>query len=92
MRCRFCDTEIADKALICYRCGRATTDARVAPPPARRSNATLITVALFGMLAGGAVFLPSIAAGAALWTGWGGLGAAAVATAAWWLRARRGRR
>ena len=32
MRCRFCDTEIAEKALICYRCGRATTDPKVAPP------------------------------------------------------------
>lgn len=36
MRCRFCDTEIADKALICYRCGKPTVDARVAPPPPAR--------------------------------------------------------
>ena len=92
MRCRFCDTEIADKALICYRCGRATTDARVAPPPARRSNATLATTALLGVLAGGAAFLPSIADGAELWAGWGGLAAAAVATAGGWLRGRPGRR
>lgn len=26
MICRHCGTEIADKALICYRCGAATTD------------------------------------------------------------------
>ena len=26
MQCRHCGTEIADKALICYRCGAATTD------------------------------------------------------------------
>lgn len=26
MNCRSCGTEIADKALICYRCGAATTD------------------------------------------------------------------
>jgi hypothetical protein len=32
MRCRNCKTEIADNALICYRCGRATTDPRVKPP------------------------------------------------------------
>jgi len=32
MICRQCGTEIADKALICYRCGRATTDPRIAPP------------------------------------------------------------
>lgn len=92
MRCRFCDTEIADKALICYRCGRATTDARVTPPPVRRSNTTLAAAALLGVLAGGAVFLPSIADGAELWAGEGGVGAAAVATAVWWLRGRRGRR
>lgn len=32
MKCRQCGTEIADKALICYRCGHATTDPRVKPP------------------------------------------------------------
>jgi hypothetical protein len=32
MQCRYCSTEIADNALICYRCGRATTDPRVKPP------------------------------------------------------------
>jgi hypothetical protein len=32
MKCRNCGTEIADNALICYRCGRATTDPRVKPP------------------------------------------------------------
>jgi hypothetical protein len=26
MNCRSCGTEIADKALICFRCGAATTD------------------------------------------------------------------
>ena len=32
MKCRNCGTEIADKALICYRCGEATTEPRVKPP------------------------------------------------------------
>ena len=32
MICRNCGTEIADNALICYRCGRATTDPKVKPP------------------------------------------------------------
>jgi len=32
MQCRYCSTEIADNALICYRCGKATTDPRVKPP------------------------------------------------------------
>jgi len=32
MICAHCGTEIADKALICYRCGHATTEPRVKPP------------------------------------------------------------
>ena len=36
MLCRRCGTEIADKALICYRCGAATSEPRVPPPAARR--------------------------------------------------------
>src|SRR5207245_10308436 len=34
VRCRNCGTEIADKALICYRCGAATTDPVHKPAPA----------------------------------------------------------
>ena len=33
MLCRSCGTEIADKALICFRCGTATSEPRVQPPP-----------------------------------------------------------
>jgi uncharacterized membrane protein len=33
MICRNCGTEIADKALICYRCGTATTEAKYKPAP-----------------------------------------------------------
>lgn len=36
MKCRACSTEIADNALICYRCGTATSEPRITPPPARR--------------------------------------------------------
>jgi hypothetical protein len=32
MICRHCGTEIADKALICFRCGQATAEPRVKPP------------------------------------------------------------
>lgn len=35
MKCRNCGTEIADKALICYRCGTATTEAKYQPVPLR---------------------------------------------------------
>jgi len=33
MQCRNCGTEIADKAIICYRCGQATTDPVRKPAP-----------------------------------------------------------
>jgi hypothetical protein len=33
MVCRNCGAEIAEKALICYRCGTATTEARRQPAP-----------------------------------------------------------
>ena len=36
MRCTQCGTEIADKALICFRCGKATTDPVFKPPAASR--------------------------------------------------------
>ena len=48
MQCRRCGTEIADKALICYRCGAATTDPVYKPPPLarRRSRGTLVASVL----------------------------------------------
>ena len=32
MTCKHCGTEIAEKALICFKCGQATTAPRVKPP------------------------------------------------------------
>jgi uncharacterized membrane protein YvbJ len=53
MICRNCGTEIADKALICYRCGAATAEPRVKPPTGgsifqkrRRSKLPWLLVAL----------------------------------------------
>lgn len=31
MKCRQCGIEIAEKALICYKCGTATTEAKYQP-------------------------------------------------------------
>jgi hypothetical protein len=40
--CKYCGTEIAGNALLCYRCGHATEDAGAtavrAPRPVRRTN------------------------------------------------------
>jgi hypothetical protein len=38
MHCRSCGTEIADKAIICYRCGAGTTDPVRKPVPVRPSG------------------------------------------------------
>jgi hypothetical protein len=45
MQCRQCGTEIADRALVCYRCGTATTEPVFAPPAQVRggSRAALVT-------------------------------------------------
>ena len=55
--CKYCQTEIADKALICYRCGRSTTEPRIAPPSMgslfehkRRSRTPLIVAAVILVL------------------------------------------
>jgi hypothetical protein len=44
MKCRSCGTEIAANALICYKCGTATTEPKIQPPAARprRSSRGLI--------------------------------------------------
>ena len=37
MKCRSCGAEIAANALICYKCGAATTESKI-KPPSRRSG------------------------------------------------------
>jgi hypothetical protein len=58
MICRHCGTEIADKALICYRCGNATTDPRIKPPVEgslferpRRSRLPVVAIVIIIILA-----------------------------------------
>lgn len=58
MTCKHCGTEIADKALICYRCGNATTEPRIKPPSdgplfehPRRSRTPLVAVVILIVLA-----------------------------------------
>ena len=56
MQCRNCGAQIADKALICYRCGTATTEAKYQPARLSRSSsraglvATVIALALIVVL------------------------------------------
>jgi hypothetical protein len=54
MKCRSCGAEIAEKALICYRCGTATTEAKYQPAAIRsrgRSARLLWVVIVIAALA-----------------------------------------
>jgi len=59
MTCRQCGTEIAEKAIICYKCGAATTDPVFQPAGAKpRSRAPfVVTFVALLLLAGVAVVL-----------------------------------
>ena len=58
MKCKHCQTEIADNALICYRCGKSTTEPRIKPPSSgslfeqrRRSRMPIVIAAILIILA-----------------------------------------
>src|SRR4051812_12469958 len=51
MQCRKCGAAIAAKALICYRCGTATTEARYQPAALPRSSSRSGTIATIVALA-----------------------------------------
>jgi uncharacterized membrane protein YvbJ len=51
MICRNCGTEIADKALVCYRCGTATTEAKYKPvQPQKAASRTVLLVVLVAVI------------------------------------------
>jgi hypothetical protein len=52
MQCRNCGTEIADKAIVCYRCGTSTTDPvrKAVPIAPRRSPLISFVVAAILLL------------------------------------------
>lgn len=58
MICRHCGTEIADKAIICYRCGAGTTDPVRQPVAVRPRRgralpiAGLVVLVLLGLFLG----------------------------------------
>ena len=58
MKCRQCGAEIAEKALICYRCGTATTEPAFKPPSKPRPSSTLSL--LIGVLAIGLIALVAL--------------------------------
>ena len=45
--CRNCGTEIADKAIVCYRCGTGTTEPARKPAPIRRRRTPVLVLIVF---------------------------------------------
>jgi hypothetical protein len=92
MKCRNCGTEIADKALICYRCGEATTAPRIQPPPPPRERGPwALIVAMLVLVAAAAFGLPLLEPGTPRLAGWVAV-ALTTALAVWTLRPRRRQR
>jgi hypothetical protein len=89
MVCQNCGTEIADKAIVCFRCGQATVAAlrKPAPPPSRlRGLLSLIALVLLALAAlflgqAGTIDVPPAARYTVI--------AAAVTLLAWRLMVRR---
>ena len=50
MKCRQCGTEISDKALICYRCGTAVTEAVHKPAELKKTKRPVIVYVVFAVL------------------------------------------
>jgi hypothetical protein len=50
VKCRQCGTEIADKAIVCYRCGTATTDPIRRPAQIRPRRGGLLSIVAFVVL------------------------------------------
>ncbi|HEV3214976.1 MAG TPA: zinc-ribbon domain-containing protein [Vicinamibacterales bacterium] len=57
MNCRKCGTEIADKALICYRCGAPVTEAVHKPAPLKSARRPLGVYIVFALLVVAAIFV-----------------------------------
>ena len=51
MKCRVCQTEIADKALICFRCGASVAEAKTQPYVAGRKKRPIIVYVVFILIA-----------------------------------------
>ncbi|RPI50338.1 MAG: zinc-ribbon domain-containing protein [Acidobacteria bacterium] len=50
MKCRECGTEIAEKALICFRCGASVTEAVHKPYVAPKKKRPIIVYVIFAVL------------------------------------------
>jgi Flp pilus assembly protein TadB len=91
MICTHCGTEIADKALVCYRCGHATTEPRLQPfRPRARSPIPMVAALTVLILA--ALFMARAASGEAPRIVSWAVAVLAAFVLAWWVGQRRRRR
>ncbi|RPJ69645.1 MAG: zinc ribbon domain-containing protein [Acidobacteria bacterium] len=90
MKCKKCGTEIAEKALVCFRCGTATFEPVVKPPTGRaRPGSRLPTIAALLVLVLAALYMSQAAAGQApRFVSWV-IAGLAVVVLAWRLIVRR---
>ena len=57
MVCRHCGTEIADKAIICYRCGAGTTDPVRQPARVTRRRSPILSLVAVALLLLAALYM-----------------------------------
>ena len=90
MICKSCGTEIADKALVCFRCGAATFEARVKPGRAARPRSRIPAIIALIILILAALFMSQAAAGQAPpFVSWILAGLAVIVFAWYFLQRRR---
>ncbi len=84
MLCRSCGTDIADKAIVCYRCGAPTAGKAGRPaasvPASRRARAVLAFVIVAALIAAGVLLLPLTPRGAPRILGYAALAFLALAS------------
>jgi hypothetical protein len=91
MICKHCGTEIADKALVCYRCGHATAEPRVQPGRAPSAPSRIPMMAALAVLILAALYMTQAAQGEVpRVVSWVAAGLAAVVLV-WWIGRRRRR-
>jgi uncharacterized membrane protein YvbJ len=65
MQCKQCGTEIADKAIVCYRCGTSTTEPVRKAVPIKPKSSPIVPLVIVAVLMAVAVYLWSYARTAA---------------------------
>jgi hypothetical protein len=90
MKCRSCGLEIADKAIVCYRCGTPTADLRPPASQPRRGRPNRLGLVI-GAFAGVVLLLAAMltpAGSSERWGAWAAFAIVVAGIAIWWRRQR----